>query len=230
MRFLRDVHPRFVVDQKAAAAGATPGIPAMSLAHGIRTPECNAELVVDLVAPGPGGQQASVFLLSQTAASGNSFYANVTLAFGYETVLVISRSAISSRRAALSLRQWLPGGTLGLSTVPDTVVPAACGSAASAPLCYKPSGSWTSGDWLWAYFASPTPGAFLYITIDGSSPRTSSSAMFSQDWVGAIGPGIMLRFNAPGVTTVRAIASRGARCGGGVIFNYFSCVAPPSHM
>jgi hypothetical protein len=54
------------------------------------------------------------------------------------------------------------------------------------------------------------------VTTDGSSPRMSASGTFVQDWAGVSGPSLMLRINSPGVTVVRAVASRGeARSGGG---------------
>ena len=61
----------------------------------------------------------------------------------------------------------------------------------------------------WTLVYSPTPGAFLYVTTDSSDPRTSPTAIFRQDWGVAVGPRIMLRINTPGLTTVKAVASRG---------------------
>ena len=47
------------------------------------------------------------------------------------------------------------------------------------------------------------------MSTDGSDPRTSPTAIFREDWDVATGPRVMLRINTPGVTTVRAVASRG---------------------
>ena len=150
----------------------------MTLAYGTRTPACSAMLLVALVASNVSVGAAASFLLVQTNGAG-ALAANITLAWGFETALIVEVSAIGAAPASLSLRQWLPSG-LAAPAQPDTAVPATCGAAAAAPVCYKPSGSWTSGAWMWVYLASATPGAFLYVTTDGTAPRTSATATFVQ--------------------------------------------------
>ena len=59
-------------------------------------------------------------------------------------------------------------------------VPAACAIAAATPVFDKPDGAWTTNSFMWVQVTSATPGGFLYVTTDGSDPRTSSTAMFRQ--------------------------------------------------
>ena len=59
-------------------------------------------------------------------------------------------------------------------------IPAACAGAAAAPVCNKPSGSSTTNAFMWVQISSATPGGFLYVTTDGSNPRTSATATFVQ--------------------------------------------------
>ena len=150
----------------------------MTLAYGTRTPVCSVMLLVALVSSNVSVGAAASFLLVQTSGAG-SLAANVSLAWGFETALIVEVSTIGAAPASLSLRQWLPSG-LAAQAQPDTAVPATCGAEAAAPVCYKPSGSWTSGAWMWVHLASATPGAFLYVTTDGTAPRTSATATFVQ--------------------------------------------------
>ena len=65
------------------------------------------------------------------------------------------------------------------SSTPVTV-PSACAVAAATPVCNKPSGSWTTNNFMWVQISSATPGGFLYVTTDGSDPLTSPTAVFRQ--------------------------------------------------
>ena len=63
---------------------------------------------------------------------------------------------------------------------PPVTVPAACAVSALPPVCNKPSGAWTSNSFMWVQLHSATPGAFLYVTTDGSDPLSSPTAVFRQ--------------------------------------------------
>jgi hypothetical protein len=59
--------------------------------------------------------------------------------------------------------------------------------------------------------SSPTPGAFVYVSLDGSDPslQSSGSLFWAQDGPGVEGPHVTLHLSTPGCTTLRAYASRG---------------------
>lgn len=159
--------------------------PLLALVGGSRDASCAAVLRVrynsSLAQPtGAGGALVGRFRLIRTDQGAPPLNAEVLIPSGYDSVFALPAAYLGSGvTVTIAVQAFIAGDWRGVATVPKELsIPPACATSAVTPVFNKPDGTTTSGSFIWVQVYSPTPGGFLYVTTDGTSPRTSSTAMF----------------------------------------------------